>query len=118
MYKLQLKKGLSYTGYGLKATAMRPFVEVNEKATADKLVSGGRFVLIGMSESPLSNVPSKETHETPQNIPLDKMTEKQLDAYAAENGIDLSGISKKSDKLAKITGALDESGELDFGENE
>ena len=48
------------------------------------------------------------------------MTEKELDAYAAENGIYLSGASKKADKLATIQQALaedDNAGDL-FGDEE
>ena len=46
------------------------------------------------------------------------MTEKELDVYAAENGIDISGISKKADKLAAVQKALAESDDGLFnGEN-
>ena len=37
-----------------------------------------------------------------EEIPLEKMTVPQLEAYAQENNIDLSGCNNKTEKLAKI----------------
>ena len=41
-------------------------------------------------------------------INLDKMKVEELEAYAAENGIDLSGCGNKTEKLAKIKESIKE----------
>lgn len=41
-------------------------------------------------------------------VDLDKMTVKELEAYAVENGIDLSGCENKDKKLAKIKESIKE----------
>lgn len=118
MFKLKLAKGRSYSGYGVKATAGSPYVDVEKKETADALAASGYFTL------------TEETTPAPasgdKDKPLEKMTEKELEAYAAENGIDLAGTGKKAEKLAKIQQALasdddgenaDNGGDL-FGEDE
>jgi len=97
MFKLKLIKGRSYTGL-VKATAAQPFVDVENKATADALVSSGYFVI---DRKVKNSAPIGE-------IPVEKMAEKQLDDYAAENGIDLTGLKKKAEKLAKIQEAIAE----------
>ncbi len=116
MFKLRLIRGRSYAGV-VKVKAERPIIEVADKATAEFLVSTGRFALLE-APAPKDNDPGDK--------PIEKMTEAQLDAYAAENGIDLTGLKKKAEKLAKIQEALtpaddedeDTGGELDFGELE
>lgn len=45
--------------------------------------------------------------ETPETD-LDKMTEKQLDAYAKEHNIDLKGCKNKAEKLEKIKAVVTE----------
>ena len=112
MFKLKLIKGRSYTGYGVKADALNPFIEVEKKEVSDTLVASGYFSFVGE----LANTNDDKGGDKS----LEKMTEKELDAYAAENGIDLSGASKKADKLATIQQALaedDNSGDL-FGDEE
>ncbi len=104
MFKLRLIKGRSYTGNGVKVTAAAPFTETESKEKADALVASGYFSIVSESASPKN-----------EERPLDKMSEKELDAYAAENGIDISGLSKKADKLAAIQRALAEASKL-FGE--
>ena len=97
MYKLKLIKGRSYTGYGISATLDCPFIETDKKEISDSLVSSEYFSFVG------------EDNSGEDDKPLEKMTEKELDVYAAENGIDISGISKKADKLAAVQKALAES---------
>lgn len=104
MFTLKLTKGRSYTGYGVKATVRKPLVEVDKKDVSDALIASGYFSLIEAA------VP-----ETGGEKPLEKMTEKELEAYAAENGIDLAGASKKAEKLAAIQQAL---AAADAGEND
>ena len=113
MCKLNLITGLSYIG-AVKATAEKPFVEINDKALADYLVGTGRFVLV--TESAPAKSGEDVTCGTGEDTPLDKMTEKQLEAYATENGIDLAGLTKKADKLAKIKDAESGENKADFGE--
>lgn len=98
MFTLKLIKGRSYTGYGVYATAESPCVEVERKEVADALVARGYFSLINMG-APAGG-------DKTGDKPLEKMTEKELEVYAAENGIDLSGANKKAEKLAAIQQAL------------
>ena len=103
MYKLKLIKGRSYTGYGISATLDCPFIETDKKEISDSLVSSGYFSFVGEDNS------GEDRAQKTDDKPLEKMTEKELDVYAAENGIDISGISKKADKLAAVQKALAES---------
>ena len=100
MYKLKLNKGLSYTGYGINATANKPFIETDKKEISESLIASGYFSFVEKGNS------EEISRQQPEEKPLEKMTEKELDAYASENGIDISGISKKSDKLSTIQKAL------------
>jgi hypothetical protein len=118
MSKLKLVKSRSYNGYGIKATNLKPPVEVADEAIASKLIGSGYFVAVA---GPAPVVPPVVPPVTPPTGEgdIEKMTEKQLDAYAEENGIDLAGLTKKADKLAKIQQALADCGaDLDFSENE
>ena len=47
MFKLKLIKGRSYTGYGVKADALNPFIEVEKKEVSDTLVASGYFSFVG-----------------------------------------------------------------------
>lgn len=96
MSKVKLIKGRSYSGYGVKVSIECPCVDVDKKV-ADALVASGYFSLIAESEDGSNSGGEK---------PIEKMTEKELDAYAAENGIDLAGVSGKAKKLAAIQEAL------------
>lgn len=112
MHKLKLIKGRSYTGYGVSATADSPFIETDEKEISDSLTASGYFSFVGEDNS------DEDGTQKADDKPLEKMTEKELDVYAAENGIDISGISKKADKLAAVQKALAESDDGLFnGEN-
>ncbi len=91
MFKLRLIKGRSYAGNGIKVTAEKPIISIESKEKTDALVASGYFSIV--SEPELSKTEEK---------PLEKMSDKELETYAAENGIDISGLSKKSDKLAAI----------------
>jgi len=114
--KLTLKKGRSYSGHGVKVTNLKPLFETADAALAAKLLKSGYFAEV--PESPAVSPPAVVK-------PIEKMTEKELDAYAAENGIDLSGVAGKAKKLEKIQRAIVETdggeeldGQLDFGELE
>lgn len=92
MYKLKLIIGLSCKAGKVRATKAQPFVEVKEKAEAENALATGYFELVSAAEDD-----GKGGEATPQ-----KMTEKQLEAYAVENGISLTGCKNKAEKLAKI----------------
>ena len=85
MYKLRLIKGRSYTGNGIKVTAEKPFVEIADKEIADALAASGYFSVIS------NELQTKLSEEKP----IEKMSEKELESYAAENGIDLTGLRKR-----------------------
>jgi hypothetical protein len=99
MCKIKLIKGRSYHG-AVTATNLNPVVEVDE-ATARKAVASGYFALL---EEPKPQGGGSEGGGEADAI--GKMTVEQLEAYAAENGIDLAGAQKKADKLAKIIEAV------------
>jgi hypothetical protein len=105
MYKLKLIKGRSYHGI-VTATNKAPFVEVADEATAKKAVATGYFEIVS-APPPQSNTGSSKQFD------VTKMAERQLDAYAAENGIDLAGLTKKADKLAKILEAAEAAAKKD-----
>jgi hypothetical protein len=101
MHRLRLAKGRSYTGYGVTATALAPDVEAGSKKLSDALIATGRFVLAGETKADTGA----------DDRPVGRMTEKELDVYAAENGIDLAGLTKKADKLARVQEALANAGD-------
>ncbi len=105
MTKLKLIKGLSYTGHGVSVSASSPFVEVNDENRANALAGSGYFSIV--AEAPGASAPN-----TADEKPLEKMTEKELESYAAENGIDISGLTRKADKLSAILQAEAEAGAL------
>jgi hypothetical protein len=105
MFKIRLIKGRSYNGV-VTATNKNPIIEVADEAKAKKALASGYFELI---EQPAPQTPPKTSGEQggeADEAALGKMTEKELDAYAKANGISLSGINKKADKLAKILEAV------------
>ena len=109
MYKLKLIKGRSYTGYGVTATSVSPIVDVESEETAKTLIASKYFSVISETAE-IEKTTSSAVTATAEK-PLNKMTEKELEAYAAENGIELTGLKKKADKLSAIQQAL-ESAEL------
>ena len=103
--KLKLINGRSYSAKGVSVTTEKPFFETADNKLADALVKSGHFIAVSENNSSGNNTANsgggKET-------PLEKMTAKQLDEYAKEKGIDLSGLTKNADKLAKIQQVLAE----------
>ena len=95
MIKLKLIRGRSFYLNGIFATSEKPYVEVEDKSLAGYLVSCGRFAYADVADS--SSKP-----DSSDGAPDESWSVKQLKAYAAENGIDLDGISKQPDILAKI----------------
>ena len=117
--KLKLIKGRSYNATGVKVTAKEPVFETADKKLAERLVKGGHFVIIPEIENNNSS-DEKEIKEIKEKT-IDKMTEAELDKYAKEKGVDLTGLTKKAEKLAKIQEFLkttdgDNDNTVDFGE--
>ena len=129
MFKLKLIKGRSYAdAKGNKATAARPYLKVAEKEVADALVATGYFSFEGeiIDEANAndantgeddSNAIADETNTSDaKEAYIEKMTDKQLDTFAAAKGIDLTGLTRKADKVAAVQEALANS--IDFSGNE
>jgi|GEM_PF-3166939 len=129
MYKLKLKKGRSYQGCGVKVDSKQSEIDVAAEV-ADRLLATGYFSLISAEEDPAEvNTPANIENANggeggvQEGIALDNMTVAQLKAFAKEHGIDISGLSKKPDILAKILEAGEEmtpensSGDGDNNEN-
>lgn len=102
MYKLRLIKGLSYSG-AVSATRNSPFVLVENKDIADKLIADGYFELVEAAEKPIEY----------KDLPLD-----ELKSIAAERGIDITSLKKKTDIVKAITDLEADNAECeaDYGE--
>lgn len=110
-YHLRLTKALSYCGV-VKATRKNPNVFVEDKATADAAVATGYFKLVEGEE------PGQPPKEPERGKALEEMTVSELETYAAYNGVELKGISRKADIIAKLKeelGAEETEGEVDYG---
>lgn len=115
MYRLKLIKGLSYTGK-VKATANRPFTEVEDKADADYLVGTGYFKLVDeeINESTAPQLDDEgsdsQDDEADENgfKPLDEMNISELETFATYKGVSLKGIRKKDDIIKKLREELPE----------
>ena len=116
MYKLKLIRGRSYTGRGVKVTAEKPFVEVEDKQTADCLAASGRFELIGefVDEAAGEEVLGGEE---PDAAPAATWTTARLQGYAEANGIALEGARTKAEMLERIQQAAGAAGDVDFSGN-
>lgn len=111
-YHIRLIKALSYCGV-VTATKQRPDVFVEDKATADAAVATGYFKLIEDEEET-----EEDSMEKAQGKTLEKMTVPELETFAAYKGVNLKGISKKADIIAKLKQELGEEeteNEVDYG---
>lgn len=119
MYRLQLIKGKTYWGAGVKAIQENPFVEVKTEEQANRLVKTGYFTMVE-EEMPAQ---TKENTNTDLVFPdgddveecdsessvleeLQKKKKEELVQYASENGIDITGCKTKDDMISKILEAL------------
>ncbi|WKV74227.1 hypothetical protein AW27_023585 [Streptomyces sp. PCS3-D2] len=71
-----------------------------EAQEAARLVDGGFGVY---ADEPRRKAPAEE----PVEKPVEKMTAAELQAYAAEHGIDLSGAKTKAEVLAAVMAAVE-----------
>ena len=116
MVQLKLIKGLSYSGI-ITATAKKPFVTTDDE-TAKKAVETGYFAVVENigGELPVGNIqnPNVTTVEgsgaskEDGKKSFDKMTKAELEAYAAENGIDISQCTNNKQKIELINKAAAE----------
>ncbi|MDO4301648.1 MAG: hypothetical protein Q4D26_09700 [Clostridia bacterium] len=90
--KVKLIKGLSYKYNNLIATKSKPEIDCS-KSEGDYLINTGCFACVERAAVDESYSDEKS---------LDKMTKNELVAYAAENGIDISGCDKKEGILDVI----------------
>lgn len=116
MIKLKLIKGLSYYGSveggTVSATAKSPVVSVPDADVA-RLLATGYFAL--ESETPDMEVPDEETPDMDTTDLLEgeidfeelsSMKISDLQSFADEHGIDISGRTKKTEILETISVAL------------
>lgn len=102
MYKLRLIKGLSYSG-AVFATRSSPFVSVENKDIAEKLIADGYFELVEAEKKPAEY----------KELSLD-----ELKSIATERGIDITSLKKKADIVKAITDLEADNAECeaDYGE--
>lgn len=107
MYTLKLKKGMSCTFGALKATKANPLVKTDDEELALKAIASGRFSLYAKTEA----------EPVEADVDVEKMTVAECKAYAAQEGIDISGLTKVADLRAAILSATEEpSLEIDMDE--
>ncbi len=94
-FRLKLKKALSYTGV-VSASKDNPYVDVEDKAIAEKAAATGYFEIVG-EESPKS-----EDINEPMVKSLEKMNISELETFAAYSNVDIKGITKKADIISKL----------------
>lgn len=92
MKRLELIKGLSYSTRTFSAKKAVPFDA--EDDVAEKLMETGRFKEIESIPDPT------------EEKPLDKMKTAELEAFAAEKGIDISGCKSNAVRVEAIKAAL------------
>ena len=123
-YRLKLVKGKSYWGCGVKASQEKPYVVVETKEHAERLLKSGHFVLDGFGNTS-ENVeeeaagesageyvfPDEEDDEssTMSYIVAELQGKKkdELTQYAADHGIDITGCKTKDDMLSKIAESME-----------
>ena len=102
--KVKLVQGLSYydMGTGLSAKKGHP-IDVDDKVGAE-LIASGDFAEATGDEKPAKAAGGTITTGS-FNKPLTKMNTAELESYATERGIDLSGCKDKNEKIAAIKAA-------------
>ncbi len=112
MYKLKLIKGLSYSGgidRKLNATRSNPFCFVETVEEVEAAIASGHFQLV---EEPKAKEPEK-TGTQDGNKNIGKMTKDELEAYAAELGVDISECKNNDERKELIKKALEQAGSED-----
>lgn len=97
MYKLKLKKALSYAGI-VTATKDKPYVTVEDEAVANAAVASGFFEIVEVNAT--EEPPAKFATGTITKFNV--MTITQLREYAKTNNIDLGKATKKEEIVLLI----------------
>lgn len=106
MVTLKLVKARSYNGT-VKATHDKPYVTVETEDEAKYLVATGYFEVSATSTDKTPDKKDDGDAETePDYDALSEMTKSELEAYAADNGIDISKCKTKADILEVISVAF------------
>ena len=118
MSKVKLRKGVcSYSttidGIDINATQERRTVEV-EQSAAEYLVSTGYFEMVSQpvsveedeDEIDYDAEEDKKHPGAPETVDFDKMKKDELVAYAQKNGINIDGLSTKSEIKQAILDAI------------
>ncbi len=98
--KIKLVKGLSCSIGSIKATKKNPVVSDVSEEDAKRAIATGYFEAVKEDEADAA-APS-DYNDGASAKALDDMNVKELDAYAAAKGYDLSDITTKKDKLVRI----------------
>lgn len=126
MHKLRLTKGLSYNGV-VQATREQPEVLICEEETYQSAMASGYFEEVAISQGDGQQEETDTLHQSlgdadnegyestaqeesttrenmsePGETAIEGMDVEELRAYAALNGIELSGRKKKADIIAAI----------------
>ena len=98
---VKLIKGYAYGDGVVFVKKDNPIIEVADDEGQKLLASGYFEEVTGPAPAPTEE--EKEYIVTP--VDFDKMTVNELKAYAAENDIDISGLTKKADIKAALIAA-------------
>lgn len=109
-FRLKLTKALSYTGI-VSASKGNPYVDVEDKATAEKAVATGYFEIAAEEN------PEPENTDKPMRKSLEKMNISELETFAVYNNVDIKGITKKADIISKLETELNisKTDEVEYG---
>lgn len=132
MKRMELVKGRSYWGHGVKAVKGKPFSVADEKAT--ELVATGCFKVVEGGEDTNSdigavpqNVSESEgdsdeeesgAEESKEEKSLGKMSKDELIAYAESLDIDVSECKNNGERAALIKEVLEKEETTDEGDSD
>ena len=91
------------------AAAEKAGVDVNLVATvADGYIAPEAAVLAYEGKTAKEKAPSEEPAEKPEGTPDGTWKNAEIEDWAADNGVDLGGATKKADMLSAISAATKE----------
>lgn len=111
MYRIKLIKALSYSGL-VTATAEKPYVDIDDDETAEKILATGYF------ETVFTSTQTLESSAENVSKPLDEMNISELETFAAYKGVSLKGLKKKEaiiNKLREELTAEELEGDIEYG---
>ena len=123
MHKLRLTKGLSYNGV-VQATREQPEVLICEENIYQSVMASGYFEEVAISQGDGRQEETDTLHQSlgdadnegyestgQEETSIEGMDVEELRAYAALNGINLSGRKKKADIIATIKAGQEKAAE-------